>query len=122
MEWSGEVLFSDPPGGHIVVIRSVEAFPSPAAADRALAAALGALNRPAPEPVDLGADARTGKVKWYNPNKGFGFIVPDEGGQDVFVHASVVKAAGILDLVPDQAVSFTEVQGPKGPQASAVSV
>ncbi len=48
----------------------------------------------------------TGKVKWYNPQKGYGFIAPDEGGKDVFVHATALEAAGIRSLDDGQAVSY----------------
>ena len=49
------------------------------------------------------------------------FIVPDDGGRDVFVHASVVRDAGLVELVPDQAVTFAVTQGPKGPQVASIS-
>jgi CspA family cold shock protein len=48
----------------------------------------------------------TGTVKWYNPQKGYGFIAPDEGGKDVFVHATALEAAGIRSLDDGQTVSF----------------
>ncbi|MEE2692475.1 MAG: cold-shock protein [Pseudomonadota bacterium] len=48
----------------------------------------------------------TGKVKWYNPQKGFGFIAPDDGGKDVFVHATALEAAGVRTLNDGQQVSF----------------
>ncbi|MCY4547208.1 MAG: cold-shock protein [Defluviicoccus sp.] len=68
-----------------------------------------------------GAANRTGTVKWYNPTKGFGFIVPDDGGGDVFIHASVVQAAGLVQLIGGQAVNFVATQGPRGMAASVVS-
>lgn len=54
-----------------------------------------------------------GKVKWYNPQKGFGFIAPDDGGKDVFVHATALEAAGIRILSDGQEVTFdvTEERG-----------
>lgn len=55
----------------------------------------------------------TGKVKWYNAQKGYGFIAPDEGGKDVFVHATALEAAGIRGLNDDQAVSY-ELQEDRG--------
>lgn len=55
----------------------------------------------------------TGKVKWYNAQKGYGFIAPDEGGKDVFVHATALEAAGIRSLNDDQAVSY-ELQEDRG--------
>lgn len=55
----------------------------------------------------------TGTVKWYNPQKGFGFIEPDEGGKDVFVHATALEAAGIRGLNEGQQLSF-ELQEERG--------
>lgn len=48
----------------------------------------------------------TGKVKWFNDQKGFGFIKPDEGGDDIFVHISAVERSGLRTLAEDQAVSY----------------
>jgi CspA family cold shock protein len=61
-----------------------------------------------------------GTVKWFNAEKGFGFITPDEGGPDIFVHYSAVQAKGFRSLEEKQRVSFDTVQGPKGPQAANV--
>ncbi|MDK2951660.1 MAG: cold shock protein [Kosmotogales bacterium] len=58
----------------------------------------------------------TGKVKWFNANKGYGFITSDEGG-DVFVHYSGIVSDGFKTLNEDQKVSFEVVEGQKGPQA-----
>jgi CspA family cold shock protein len=63
----------------------------------------------------------TGTVKWFNSEKGFGFIAVDGGGQDVFVHYSAIQGNGYKSLEEGQAVSFEVVQGPKGPQADAVN-
>ncbi|MFN8012034.1 MAG: cold-shock protein [Holophagaceae bacterium] len=63
----------------------------------------------------------TGTVKWFNAEKGFGFITPDEGGQDLFVHHSAIQANGFRSLDENQRVSFTVGQGQKGPQATAVT-
>jgi cold shock protein len=62
-----------------------------------------------------------GTVKWFNAEKGFGFIAPDGGGPDVFVHYSAITSSGYRSLEEDQRVSFTVTQGPKGPQADQVS-
>ncbi|GAA2817622.1 MULTISPECIES: cold-shock protein [Crossiella] len=63
----------------------------------------------------------TGKVKWFNAEKGFGFIAQDGGGPDVFVHFSAIQGSGYRSLEENQAVEFEVVQGPKGPQADRVS-
>lgn len=62
-----------------------------------------------------------GTVKWFNGTKGFGFIAR-QGGPDVFVHYSAIKANGFRTLEEGQKVEFTLEQGPKGPQASEVTV
>jgi cold shock protein len=62
-----------------------------------------------------------GTVKWFNGEKGFGFI-EREGGKDVFVHFSAITADGYRSLQEGQKVEFTVEQGPKGPQASNVTI
>lgn len=64
--------------------------------------------------------ARTGTVKWYNAEKGFGFISIDGGGPDVFVDSSAINGAGLKSLEENQQVTFDDYQGPKGPQAENV--
>jgi len=61
-----------------------------------------------------------GKVKWFNGTKGFGFITPDDGSKDVFVHFSAIQASGFRSLKEGQAVQFNVVKGPKGFQAENV--
>ncbi|WP_406688494.1 cold-shock protein [Saccharopolyspora sp. ID03-671] len=63
-----------------------------------------------------------GTVKWFNSEKGFGFIAPDGGGPDVFVHYSAIDAGGFRSLDEDQQVTYEVSQGPKGPQADLVRV
>jgi CspA family cold shock protein len=61
-----------------------------------------------------------GTVKWFNPDKGFGFIAPDDGSSDVFVHYSAIDTDGYRTLEENQKVEYTMQQGPKGPQATQV--
>jgi cold shock protein len=61
-----------------------------------------------------------GTVKWFSPEKGFGFITPDDGTADVFVHFSAIAGEGYKNLEEGQKVEFEVTQGPKGPQASTV--
>ncbi|MGH8869453.1 MAG: transcription antiterminator/RNA stability regulator CspE [Actinomycetes bacterium] len=61
-----------------------------------------------------------GTVKWFNETKGFGFISPDDGGADVFVHFSAINASGFRTLVENQRVEFDTQQGQKGLQAANV--
>jgi CspA family cold shock protein len=60
----------------------------------------------------------TGTVKWFNPAKGFGFITPDDGGKDVFVHITAVEGAGMGTLSEGQKVKFEVVEDPRGLKAS----
>jgi CspA family cold shock protein len=61
-----------------------------------------------------------GTVKWFNADKGFGFITQDDGGADIFVHFSAIESKGFRSLDENQRVEFDVVQGPKGPQADKV--
>ena len=62
----------------------------------------------------------SGTVKWFNAEKGYGFISQDDGGADVFVHFSAIDASGYRSLEENQRVEFDVTQGPKGPQAENV--
>ena len=62
----------------------------------------------------------TGTVKWFNESKGFGFITPDDGSKDCFVHFSAIQGSGFKTLTEGQRVSFDVTSGPKGLQASNI--
>ena len=64
----------------------------------------------------------SGTVKWFNDDKGYGFITPDDGGKDLFVHFSAIQADGFRTLPEGAKVSYEAEQGPKGPNAANVQV
>lgn len=72
-------------------------------------------------PVASGPEQQ-GTVKWYNQAKGFGFIAPEDGGKDVFVHASALRRAGLTELAEGQRVTIQVTQGQKGPEAASIRV
>jgi len=80
----------------------------------------GGFRRAAPDLSQ--AEEVRGIVKWYNATKGFGFITPDTGGKDIFVHASALERSGLTGLNEGQATRVQVVQGQKGPEAAAINL
>ena len=68
------------------------------------------------------AQGSFGTVKWFNPTKGFGFVTPDDGGEELFLHRSVLEQAGLRDLTEGTRVRVQTSQGTKGPQVSALAL
>ncbi|WP_018694172.1 transcription antiterminator/RNA stability regulator CspE [Algicola sagamiensis] len=68
------------------------------------------------------SNTTTGVVKWFNPEKGFGFLSPDDGGKDVFVHFNSINADGFKTLAEGQSVHFNVEQGQRGPLATNVVI
>ncbi len=68
----------------------------------------------------MSTNLQTGVVKWFNEGKGFGFITPDAGGDDLFAHFSEIQGAGFRTLAEQQRVQFEVKRGPKGMQAAAI--
>ena len=64
----------------------------------------------------------TGTVKWFNKTKGFGFVAPEDGSKDIFVHISAVEASGLATLHEDQVVSMETEMSQKGPQATKIII
>jgi CspA family cold shock protein len=71
-------------------------------------------------PIEESTTMAQGTVKWFNSEKGFGFIAPDDGSKDVFVHYSAITGSGYRSLEENQRVEFDTTQGQKGPQAENV--
>jgi CspA family cold shock protein len=72
--------------------------------------------------VEVRQEMATGVVKWFSDEKGFGFITPDEGGQDAFVHFSAIQGDGFRTLTEGARVEYDLEEGQKGPQATNVRV
>ena len=73
-----------------------------------------------PQDFDDATSNVTAQVKWYNPNKGFGFVQPSDGGGDAFLHASVLGQAGYQDLGEGDTITCDIAPGPRGPQVVAI--
>lgn len=83
----------------------------------------GGFRERAPRPAPTGpATEMTGTVKWYNSQKGFGFVQPDNGNRDVFVHMSVLRRSGLQNLDEGQTVRMRVVQGGKGQEAETIEI
>lgn len=65
-------------------------------------------------------ERKTGTVKWFNNEKGFGFITPEDGGKDLFAHHSDIVGTGYKSLEENQRVTYEAAEGPKGPQAKSI--
>jgi len=110
-------------GRQVDQVLSVTEGPAVAQAPRGPQGARGSAPERPRRQVDLSTAVETaGTVKWYNAQKGFGFISPDGGGKDVFVHATALERAGLSTLDDGQSVRMSVVQGAKGPEAASVSV
>ncbi len=75
-------------------------------------------------PAEHGSEEQgsLGTVKWFNPTKGFGFVTPDDGGEELFLHRSVLEQAGLRDLAEGTRVRVQTSEGKKGPQVCALSL
>src|SRR5215213_8270743 len=103
------VVWADQPFGRSSVPRfAVVAFIAPSASR----------STHTPEGINMA----TGTVKWFNDDKGFGFITPDDSGKDLFVHHSAIQGGGFKTLAEGAKVSYDSEEGPKGPAATSVTV
>src|SRR5215207_7565598 len=80
------------------------------------------LTRSPPHQAPRGGPERLGTVKWYDAKKGFGFVTPNGGGQEVFLHRSVLEQAGMTDLAKGTRVCFHTLAGKRGPQVSMLAL
>lgn len=75
-----------------------------------------------PDDMSAGGEFLAGTVKWFNPHKGYGFVCPNEGEGDIFVHMVTLRRAGLASLVTGQNVEVRVADGPKGPQATEIKL
>ncbi|WP_323670703.1 cold-shock protein [Bombella dulcis] len=109
-----------PKGRQVAEVVSVDASTATAEAPRRPAAPMRQ-ERFHPAPDLSQAEEMRGIVKWYNTTKGFGFITPENGGKDVFVHASALERSGLHGLADGQTIGMKVVQGHKGPEAVEIT-
>ncbi len=81
----------------------------------------GGFRRPG-GPSPMGGETIEGRVKFFNIEKGFGFVTPDQGGKDVFIHKRALARAGLYDLQPEQRVRLVVSEGMKGPEAQSIEL
>jgi Cold shock proteins len=112
-------LREGPKGNQVAEVLELEDLPPQPRAPRGPRAGGG--GGFAPRVPEGPAEEMAGTVKWYNRDKGFGFVQPDDGGRDVFVHASTLQRGGIADLAEGQRVNMSVVAGAKGREASMIS-
>ncbi|MFC7400050.1 cold-shock protein [Chelatococcus sp. GCM10030263] len=116
-------LRDGPKGPQVAEVVELEDLPPQQRAPRAAGGRFGAGGGGGgyPPRAEGPAEELQGTVKWYNRDKGFGFVQPDDGGRDVFVHASTLQRAGLSDLAEGQRVQMSVVAGAKGREASNIS-
>jgi len=103
-------------GPQVVAVHSVDNTTAAPAAPRRSSGPRDSFGRGEPGPTV------EGRVKFFSADKGFGFIAPDDGGKDVFVHIRALEKSGLRSLEPEQRVRLTVTQGHKGPQAESVAL
>jgi CspA family cold shock protein len=108
------------PGQKGLQVTEVLEVTAGAAPPRSAPRPMGGDRYPASPSPDSGTEVQ-GNVKWYNPDKGFGFVAPADGGKDVFVHATALERSGLRTLSEGQAVRMLVVQGRKGPEVATIS-
>lgn len=112
-------LGQGPKGPQVTEVTDVQAGDAPAVSSYRAAPRVAG---PARDFQQAGPSTDTrGIVKWYNATKGFGFVAPDGGGKDVFVHATALERGGVSGLAEGQTVRMQVVQGKKGPEAASIS-